>query len=212
MILKRIKKMYSEHGVHDVQIGHVTKSDVLWWHNKVQYFINNYQKERGDYKWNWINFYNWFGILRSVKLYKITVKGVSGEDVMIGIMQLHENSNFIDGSGKSVFLWYVSNLPFRICQEMGVSRLKDVGRVLVDVAICKSYQLEHKGRLWLHAAKPNKYAVKLNMDLVKFYKRLEMQRYKAQYSITGIRRNDGRYFYHDEQSAVKAVELLNQYR
>lgn len=114
----------------------------------------------------------------------------------------------------SAFLWYATRCPdeviqmaLRIPPDAIPKRLMEI---TVDLAITRSYHAEHDGRIGLHASADGGDA------LCQKYESLGMIRFPDVASLPkGIRRyagNDGRYFYHSEDTAAAASKRLDAYR
>jgi hypothetical protein len=123
-------------------------------------------------------------------------------------------ADLADSRLESVFLWYLSPAPEEFFRS-GRGRLagavpKALMAIGMDMAITHSYNIMKRGRVGLHAAPEGGRA------LVDWYKDPERGGMivipKHQSLAGGWRRNDGRYFYHDEATAFAVSRRLDSLR
>jgi hypothetical protein len=119
-----------------------------------------------------------------------------------------------DPERESVFLWYLSPAPEEFFQS-GRGRVlecfpKALMAVGMDMAITHSYNVMRRGRVGLHAAPKGGQAL---FDWYSDPARGGMISIPPAGRLAGgWRRNDGRYFYHDEITAFTVSRRLDSLR
>lgn len=113
-----------------------------------------------------------------------------------------------------MFLWYATRCPDEVIElaldvtpELVPKRLMEI---TLDLAITQSFQAGEQGRTGLHASTDG------GDELRAKYESFGMLRFpRSQALPRGMRRysgNDGRYFYHSENTAAEASTRLDSYR
>jgi hypothetical protein len=119
-----------------------------------------------------------------------------------------------DASKEAVFLWYATRCPdhvieraLRIGADLVPKRLMEI---TLDLAVTHSFNARLDGRVGLHADREG------GESLCEKYSQFGMLRLPRESVLPkGTRRmyrNDGRYFYHSETTALAASERLDVYR
>lgn len=130
------------------------------------------------------------------------------------ILMVERYPYLLDRKLSSVFVWYVTRAPDSALMEqlgVGPARLPRMLMTLaLDCAVTRSFNLSLRGRVGLHAASEG------GDDLVGKYLSMGMLRLPMDRPLPfGYRwmiGNDGRYFYHDEASALRQSRLLDRLR
>ena len=197
-----------------VFVSSVSIKDIIWWCEVVQPFIKKYEPYRADVNWNWGFLFKAYSRFSRYEFLKFTTLNEKGEEIILGLLLLDVKAKYLkDKRSKSVFIWYLSNLPTALAQGFRTIGFVNVGSILIDIALCTSFKYNNEGRMWLHAAKPNILAIKKGFDLVGYYSKVGMKRFNSTRSrINLFRINDGRYFYHTPSSARIAIRKLNKHR
>jgi hypothetical protein len=203
-----------------IRVTSMTLNHARWWHQYVQPWIDRSVDARADRGWRWPRIFattqmigNMLG-QRPVGL----VAGVVQRDEFMPVamaMLVEAYPHLPDPSKQSVFLWYATRCPDQVMQ-MGLKTTSDavpkrLMEITVDMAITHSFNKRYAGRVGLHAAKEG------GEELCSKYATLGMIRLPAKHSLPiGVRwrrsGNDGRYFYHSEETALRASQKLDQLR
>ena len=198
----------------------MTKDDANWWDEHVQRFIDA-KPGRADRGWNWP--WRIFNLTRLVgaglgQRPTAFVAGVECASMpfLPCIMNLlvEAYADLKDSRRESVFLWYLSPAPEEFFRSGRGQVLHAIPKALMaigmDITITHSYNLMRRGRGGLHAAPEGGkelfdwYGDPLRGGMIVIP--------KGQPLAGGWRRNDGRYFYHDETSALAASSRLDSLR
>lgn len=120
-----------------------------------------------------------------------------------------------DATMRAVFLWYATRCPDNVMQ-LGLDTAPDsipkrLMEISVDLAVTHSFNKDTRGRVGLHAAAEG------GAELCRKYASFGMMRLPRDHPLPkGIRSvasgNDGRYFYHTEETGQAAAERLDMLR
>jgi hypothetical protein len=138
--------------------------------------------------------------------------GLIGGDLRIrpiGMLLLAEYFVWKGDQNPCVFVWFLSDAPGAFFESQRIDRVKPLGRMLVDVAVCRSFHLGHSGRILLHADKNG------GCELCDWYRNLGMHCISAEEvpSISAARQtNDGRFFYFRPEQAAEFSRGMDQFR
>lgn len=194
-------------------------AEALYWHQNVHLpYIAKSPDFRLDRKWNWPRKVRWFNILerllgRNTAFFQINVKDALGFAFPVGQVFVSDGFLFFPGQRQaSIFLWFLAAAPTTALVAQGLPADLKLMRPLVDVAIQFSFQRGYDGRLTLHAAPSgNQGNDKELFD--KYEKGVGLIPYQNPASfISRSRRNDGRYFYADENRALDLTARLDYLR
>ncbi len=215
----------SEIETHDrsrlpVRVSSMTQQHADYWDEHVQSRIWKSQENRprADAGWRWPLIYY---LTRLGNKNRGFVVGIEARDIFqpcVMLLAVEGYPSPIAGQD-SVFVWWLSPAPtdyftdhlgYEEKRAPGVSHLMAVG---MDVAITHSYNCRWLGLVWLHADPGGGQALmdwysnpaKGGMSLLP----------KDEQLPTLVRRrlgNDGRYFYHDEETALRASMRMDTYR
>lgn len=158
-----------------IEIRPMTLGDAFYWHSAVQPLINDqyiklstrgYRRGdpmaglRADVGWNWPLVYslaatfNWGRPpAERARAWLVAAKVVEGL-VPIGMLTevaVYASPYQDDETKKLGFVWYLSNAPMEHYRKVGLSPLRNVGYVLLDVAIQSRLQSSGDGAIFLHA-------------------------------------------------------------
>jgi hypothetical protein len=204
------------------RIFSMTKDDAKWWDEHVQKPFIDAMPGRADSGWNWP--WKIFNLTRlaAEALSQQPVAFVAGVECASPPMFLPCVMNLLvetyadlaDSRLESVFLWYLSPAPEEFFRSGRGRILGAVPKALMaigmDMTITHSYNVMRQGRVGLHAAP------KGGKELFDWYTdpaRGGMHAIpKRQRLAGGWRRNDGRYFYHDETTALTVSRRLDSLR
>lgn len=191
----------------------MTKDDARWWDEHVQPFIDA-KPERADSGWNWPwRIFNLTRLAGGILGQRPTafVAGVECASPPLFLpcvmnLLVEAYADLHDPMLESVFLWYLSPAPEEFFRSGSGRILGAVPKALMaigmDMTITHSYNLMRRGRVGLHAAP------KGGKELFDWYSDPSRGGMivipKGQRLAGGWRRNDGRYFYHDEATALAA--------
>jgi len=213
-------------GYLPIRILRMTQEHAKWWDEHVQKeWIDSL--DRADKNWNWP--FRIFNVTRLTaetlgQMPAALVAGVectSPPHVMPCVMSLlvEKYPDLHDHSRESAFLWYLSPAPDQFFLEgrgralSAIPQRRALMRIGMDMAITASYNAMRRGRLGLHADPRGGEA------LARWYRGPEgrMSNLPATQPLpVGLRRiimrNDGRYFYHDENSAFAISRELDTLR
>lgn len=119
------------------------------------------------------------------------------------------NERWITNHGQpSIFLWYLTGAPK--WAFAGQNAPKSITAAALDTAVAISLNGPSNGRTWLHAAPAGGDA------LLQWYRTRGLQPVDAAQPLPGPlgrrRPNDGRYFFHNHDSAKLACRSLHSYR
>jgi hypothetical protein len=109
-----------------------------------------------------------------------------------------------------IFLWYLAAAPKAAVAAAGAHPCTDMLAALVDVAVQFSYIRGYQGRLCLHASPEGTQAQQ--SELANRYNKLGLQTLKGRWFAGWGRRNDGRYFFADEQVAMNVTAQFDSFR
>ncbi|WP_232631434.1 hypothetical protein [Methylobacterium sp. Leaf118] len=124
---------------------------------------------------------------------------------------------FEDWSQPATYLWYLSTAPAEILEFKGAQGAaiipRQIGRMAFDVALTVALEAMGRGRLWLHADPAGgDRLVRWSTQMVGMRTIDPAQHPKLPGStLTGGRRNDGRYLYLDAQAALQTHAALAPY-
>ncbi|MDH5546770.1 MAG: hypothetical protein OEZ43_14350 [Gammaproteobacteria bacterium] len=178
------------------------------WHREVQRPYINLKRERADRGWNWPGIMTLQGSVadrlgQEPVFYAVGLKRAN-RFIPLGLVFLAKNYYALyDSTKKGCFIWYVTSAPDEFYNSIGIPRqqIPSIGNILVDIGITVSFNQLKNGVVGLHASPKGK------PDLVDFYGRVcKLKRLSSHIPIGFLglsRRNDGRYFYSDEQTGFK---------
>jgi len=209
-------------GAHvPLRIFSMIKDDAKWWDEHVQPFIDA-KPGRADSGWNWpwkiFNLTRLAGeaLRQRPRAFVAGVECASPPTFLPCIMSLlvETYADLADSRLESVFLWYLSPAPEEFFRSGRGKVLGAVPKALMsigmDMTITHSYNIMRRGRVGLHAAPSG------GKELFDWYKDPARGGMivipKRQRLAGGWRRNDGRYFYHDEATAFEVSRRLDSLR
>jgi hypothetical protein len=198
----------------------MTSTHAAWWHENVQPSIDSSDEIRADKGWRWPRIFATRRLAARLLLQRPTglVAGVvrNREFLPTCMLLLVEAYPYLlDPSEGSAFVWYATRCPDDVLQRAlrtGPEQVpKRLMEITIDLAVTHSYNLMLQGRLGLHAAQEG------GQDLRRKYEQLGLIRFDRSKPLPrGIRAwllgNDGNYFFHSEESALKASQRLDIYR
>jgi len=203
------------------------REEARYWHQNVHLpYIAKSPDFRLDRNWNWPRLVSWCYIHerlwgRDTAFFQINVKDTGGFAFPVGQIFVSDGYPFFPGEDQpSIFLWYLTAAPKTALVDHGLPPDLKLMRPLVDIAIQFGFQRGYNGLLTLHAAtcrsllKDKKFATKEDMDLYSKYEKGVCLIPYAEPSlfIRWLRRNDGRYFYTDENRALDLTTKLDYLR
>lgn len=186
-----------------------------WWDANIQPKIDR-DSTRADAAWNWpLIFRATTAIAKFARQdpasYVVGIELPNNGFLPCAMIQLVQRYRDLRRPNlDAVFLWYLSDAPrsalleSRLVSDDMTPRL--LGTLSLDVALTVSFNGKMNGRVGLHAAKEG------GDRLVNWYLGRNMERVSRTASISGFRRNDGRYFVYDEGRALQASQELDMYR
>jgi len=218
---KHIKRLKCGSGtLVDAVVIEGGREEALYWHQKVQLpYIAKSPNFRPDRNWNWPWKMRWWPILfqsctrRNTAFFQINVTTSSGRAFPVGQIFVSDGFPFFPGQRQEcIFLWLLAAAPQTALLAQGLPADLKLMPPLVDVAIQFSFQRGYNGLLTLHAARSGDKSA--DRALYRIYeKNVSLIPYKKQgYVSTMRRRNDGRYFYADEERALELTTKLNYLR
>ncbi len=202
-----------------VRVLNMTMAHALWWDERIQPVIDNDTGSRADRGWRWPHMLA--NIAVAANLLQQSPRGLvlgverSGHLCPCAMILLVERYPYLlDHRLSSVFVWYVTRAPdSALVRQIGVGPGRIPKRLMtlaLDAAITHSFNLALRGRVGLHASPDG------GEGVVGKYSSLGMLRLPMDRLLPfGYRRiagNDGRYFYHDEDSALLRSRLLDEFR
>jgi hypothetical protein len=198
----------------------MTLSHARWWHRHIQPWIDRQSGARADRGWRWPRIYATTHLVGSafrqkpVGLIAAVIRGDWFMPVAMAVL-VEAYPHLPDPTLEAVFLWYATRCPDEVI-EMALKVDADavpkrLMEITVDMAITHSFNASLRGRVGLHAAREG------GQELAEKYASFGMLRLPRTHALpTGMRNwksgNDGRYFYHSEETAVVASERLDPYR
>jgi hypothetical protein len=133
----------------------------------------------------------------------------AASDFPLGMVALLENERSIGSEKQSaVYLWYLTGAPKAAVSHLGSPKLLTVAAL--DIAVTISLNGAAQGRLWLHAAPEG------GVELMDWYRNLQLEQVAPGEGLpqpsVNIRKNDGRYFRFDINSALQFSQKLDRFR
>lgn len=206
-----------------LRLWRMQREDALWWDEHVQPWIDEVS-DRADNGWNWPRIFSVTRLAGEAigqvpAAFVAGVECASGEVIPCVMNLLVERypdlqNHHID----SVFLWYLSPAPTRFFTAGAGQKIGTIPKALMaigmDMTITHSYNLMRRGRVGLHASPKGGQALfdwylnKLKgggMNLLSRQKSLPI-------GFRWLAGNDGRYFFHDENSALDASRRMDALR
>jgi hypothetical protein len=200
-----------------IRVTEMTLKHARWWQEHVQPYIDDSAEARADQGWRWPRIYATRKLVAGTLLQRPTglVAGVilKQEFIPVCMVLMVEAYRYLrDPSLESVFVWYATRCPdhvlrnrMRVAPDGVPKRLMEI---TIDLAITHSYNLMLRGRIGLHAASEG------GDDLCAKYESFGLIRLDRNERLPpGVRGwvgNDGRYFYHSEESALRASQRLDK--
>jgi len=209
-----VQRLPTAAGHAPVRVREADYRDAAAWDRTVQApFIAG--TDRIDANWRWKTLY-----LRSLMLemaagrrlayLQLVTPTVSGDTFPLGQLLLADGFPYPpDDRRTCAFLWYLAGTPEAAVVAAGAQPCKAILAALVDATLQFSYLAGHDGRICLHASPHG--TAEQRRQLVERYERVGLQR-TTETRIGRLRRNDGRYFYADEQTAMLMSTKLQSLR
>lgn len=210
-----IHRLPSDQGTVPVTVaeGDITHAEA--WDRDIQKpFIDS--TDRIDAGWSWRTNYlrcsmAEVALLRHLAFLRVVTATATGESFTVGQMLLSDGYPYPpDRSKPCVFLWYLAGAPSTAATAFKAPKCKAVLASLVDSALQFSHLRGYGGRLCLHASPQG--SAQQKAELMERYKQTGLKRLGRGIFIGPFRRNDGRYFYADEQLALKLSAGLDALR
>jgi hypothetical protein len=195
----------------------MTLAHARWWDRYVQPWIDRSEETRADKGWRWPRIFATTHLIGTafrqgpVGLVAGAVQGDRFMPVAMAIL-VESYPHLPDATLRSVFLWYATRCPDNVIQiglqaapELIPKRLMEI---TVDLAVTHSFNKLTNGRVGLHAAAEG------GEELCRKYDSFGMMRLPHDYPLPkGIRSrasgNDGRYFFHTEETGREASIRLD---
>jgi hypothetical protein len=209
-----VRRLPTATGFADVRVREADYRLAAAWDRDVQapYIAGS---DRIDARWRWRTLY-----LRSLALemaagrrlayLQLVTPTASGGAFPLGQLLLADGFPCPPDDRRScAFLWYLAGAPEAAVRAAGAEPRKAILAALVDATIQFSYLAGYDGRICLHAS-PDGTAAQ-QRELAERYERAGLQR-TTETRIGRLRRNDGRYFYADEQTAMLMSNKLQAFR
>lgn len=186
-----------------IQIKEANAEVLNYWHKNVQLaFINKMVDTRADGGWNWPKIVRRNSIIANVrgqrpKCYSAGVV-IKGRFIPLSLVFLAENYPALyDKSQNSSFIWFMASAPESFFTTvMSHPKIASFGKICIDIGVTSSINNLNRGVIGLHAAPEG------GSKLIDYYEsKCDLKSLDKNVSISLIRRNDGRYFYLDPNSA-----------
>ncbi len=217
-------RIATQSGDSKIAVSPLTPDIGEWWHSNIQPAINDEGLADKDWNWRWI--------CSTVRLFA-NLNRQRPAALMLGLAQkeLHEvlqmpkppsalfpvalvmivecYYDFEHFSERTPFLWYLSTFPKSLLERLPEEKqARMLGIAALDVCITHSAQVGSAGRIGLHAAQEGE------ERLFNWYKKQGMTAVdpKLKFPLPCARKNDGRYFFHNEVTAWKSWIALQAYR
>jgi hypothetical protein len=202
-----------------MRVTSMTLAHAQWWQSYVQPWIDQSSSPRADQGWRWPRIFATCSLLAGALRQHPAglVAGIirGGELMPVCMALIVESYPYLpDSSKNAVFLWYATRCPDDVVQRAlripSGSLPKRLMEITVDLAVTQSFNRYTDGRIGLHAAAEG------GEGLCQKYASFGLLRLpRTKVLPKGPRRqrgNDGRYFYHSEQTALQASKRLDAYR
>jgi hypothetical protein len=200
-------------GVVDVRVREADYRHAAAWDRDIQPVIRRMDRIDAPWKWSTLYLRSLFLELsagRRLGFLQLVTPGTAGAPFPLGQILLADGFPYPpDDTLACAFLWYLAGAPNGAVVAAGATPCKAILAALVDAAIQFSYLAGYDGRICLHASPAGTEAQRA--QLLERYARLGLKR-SSERRIGRLRRNDGRYFYADEQAAKLLSSNLQGYR
>jgi hypothetical protein len=136
------------------------------------------------------------------------------EFIPVGMLSVVEYPFVVAPSQTATFVWYMTAAPPEALRELlgrpDHQLPKRLTTLVLDMAVCISFNLRHFGRACLHAAPEG------GQDLWEWYVERGMapllQTITLPFGFRRLKGNDGRYFYYAEAAALEASKMNDMFR
>lgn len=199
-----------------LEIQALEQNHIQWWIDHVQTHIDHRMPHCTDYGWRWKRH---FAIVSTIErrqdpagLAVVVPDHPRERPLICGILLLARNYVYpVERDKSAIHVWYLSTIPPELIIAGGYygpfGMPKQLGQILIDVAVTESYRKGHEGRILLHADP------KGGDKFMRFYQdTCGMSRDMGAQPISRIRYNDGRYFYFTEEQASQFRARLTALR
>lgn len=196
-----------------IEWDEMTIDHVETWQSHVQPHIHG-DTNRSDQSWDWHDFF--LGLLPFYQLRGYRPKCLSaiaysdeGNAVPVGMLFILTRYPRIDSSGeKSTFTFFLTSAPASALAELGVTRIPNLGRYLVDCGMVLSVNGDLNGHSWLHCAPQG------GERLLNYYAKIcKLKKFPRSKSLPMLLpRNDGRYFFSGGAHAEALLAEFDSFR
>lgn len=211
--------------VEKISIEPIKEEHTLFWHEHYQQIIDKNTK-RADYKWIWPVFYH-------TTITNMPNQYYNGGGYTVGL-NINHKPYFIplsmclyyekapalhDPNKESIYLWYLSSAPKEAIDSIYVKYkikaniIRATGLTSLDTVVSKAINEKMFGRVGLHASPDG------GDFLIQWYQKTGMNQLDEAHPLPAVgirkpinRKNDGRYFYHDRQTAVAFSQKFDHFR
>lgn len=197
----------------DVSINLVTGRVGRFWDRHILPVVQQANPGRTGYRWGTIVQY--FPLLTRVafgwaaRSYTLAVytAGAGNNAVLSGLMTLVEGAIFPGSTDQCVYVWFLQSAPDAYILNNGSKLTPRSGEALLDAAIVASFQAGFQGRILLHADPSG------GNGLLEYYTNFGLTPLPQNVPISiSTKKNDGRYFVADSQTAAFIANRHNRYR
>jgi hypothetical protein len=190
------------------------------WETEIQPAIRE-MPDRADADWRWRTLAGPYitasPSFQSMTFAAMTLGVSSSRFIPCGLLLLIKNAPYLrDQRRRSTYVWYLTRAPSSVLGARGLLSPAQIpkfpGVLLLDAAICISLNSGWEGRVGLHAAPEG------GDKLLRFYTDNGMLALDAKRPAPKALRaldepdNDGRFFFHDENTATSAIASANPWR